>query len=207
MTSKKVGRFSTKRVVTTALSIAAVGGVILGVSGAAGVDAASLHRRDRGQIACVSINQGGERLQTILGELVADGTITGDQQTAIESRISDAKAASDLDCSGMRLIRDRSVGKAILELLEMDRLDFRQAWIDGQSLAEMAEAQGVTRDELVSTITAAIDSRLTEAVEKGKITEEQKTDILYDLTGRIETGIDSNIGDMLDRMQERRDSN
>ena len=206
MKSSKQGRFTTKRVITSALSIAAVGGVILGVSGVAGVDAANQHRRDRSQIACISINHGGEQLQTVLTDLVTDGTITSDQQNAIETRISDAKSAADIDCSGMRLMRDRTVGKAVLDLLGMDRLDFRQAWINGQSLAEIAETQGVTRVELVATITSSIDARLNEAVDQGRINEEQKTEILPDLTERIESGIDTRIGDMLDQLQERRDS-
>lgn len=206
MTQARIKGSTTKHIAAAVMSLAIAGGIITGIGGMAGVDAAGLHRSHRGQIACASLHLGGEKRDAALTDLVTGGTITAAQQQAIENKLAEFKTDPAQACTGMELIRDKTTGAAVLDLLGMDRIEVRQAWIDGQSLAEVAESQGVSREELIATITSSIDERLSVAVENGKITGEQKSAILAGATERIETGIDAHIGDGLDRLQERKDA-
>ena len=80
----------------------------------------------------------------------------------------------------------------------MDRGEIRAAWQDGQSLEEMAEAKGVSRTDLVTTITDAIDDQLTKLVDKDRISADRKAEILAKIGSRIESGIDLHKGDLRD---------
>lgn len=182
-----------------ALAIAAVGGMLFGV---ANVSAAELHRghmRDR--IACIRFQIGGDRLGSTLDELVQGGTLTAEQKDAIVAKIAE-NMTSDKPCTGMGLVRDGTVGAAITDLLGMDRSDIRQAWMNDQSLTEIAATKGIDRQTLVDTIVNALGDRLDKAVEKGRITEERKSEIVANLTPVIEQAVDVHRSEV----QARRDA-
>jgi 3-hydroxyacyl-CoA dehydrogenase len=177
------------------LLIAAFGVLLAG--GVASASAAASHRMHRGD--CLAALMAGDRVITTLDELVAEGTINEEQLDAIIARLQTDTSRADRACAGIALLRSGVGGEAVRDLLGMDRREVVQAWRDGQSLAEMAEAAGVDRQTLIDTIIASFDERLSKAVEDGKITEERKAEIVANATGRIEQGVDLHIGELDDR--------
>lgn len=188
---------SKRRTRTWMVALALVVVAVTLVSGVASVSANALHRGGRGD--CFKTLVAGNRLASTLDELVADGTIDSAQQEAILAKMEDSSSRADRACAGIALVRSAGVGEAVRDLLGMDRREIAQAWRDGQSLAEMATAKGIERQQLVDTIIGALDTRLSEAVESGRISEERKAEILASARERIETGIDVHQGELRDR--------
>jgi hypothetical protein len=203
MSTIKHRRFRFRNVLLASLALLVVSTLLVG---AAGVSAAAKRDRTRGKIACVELRAGGNRLDANLDDLVADGTLTEEQKAAILAEIEDGMGAAARVCSGMDFVRDGAVGDAVVELIGLDRAEIRIEWLDGQSLAEIAEAQGVDRQALIDTIAGAIDLKLDEAVEKGVITTERRAEIDAELPGRIEEAIDLRLSDVVDRMRDAHDN-
>ncbi len=203
MTTQPARISHNKRILTASIVMAAIAALLLG---AAGVSAANHRERDGRGIACLQLHAGANNLEASLEELVQDGTLTVEQQTAILDQLSEGMNIRARACTGMDLIRDRAVGTAVMELLGMDRAEIRIEWLDGNSLAEMAEAQGVDRETLIDTISTAIDTKLTEAVENGRITEERKAEIEAELTTKIEEAVDLHLSDVVDRLRDSLDA-
>jgi hypothetical protein len=63
--------------------------------------------------------------------------------------------------------------EAMAEAIGIDVEELRTALEDGQSPAEVAEANGVSRQDLVDAIAADINEHLDQAVEDGRLTEEE----------------------------------
>jgi len=72
--------------------------------------------------------------------------------------------------------------------------DLRAARAEGQSLAQIAEANSKTRDELKSYLLSRVGERLDQAVADGKITQEQADQKLEDFSARLDDLIDSTGG-------------
>lgn len=121
----------------------------------------------------------GERLGEILAPLVDDGTITQAQADAVIETLQEARA--DRPGRGDRF----PGGQALLEVLSLTGEELRTALADGQTLAEIAETQGVSVDDVVAAVVAALDERLTTAVENGRITEDEKATKLAEATEKI----------------------
>lgn len=176
-----------RRFLVTTLTLAALAAILLG---AGQVSAASPfgkgHRGD-----CARALAGGFRLNNTLEELVAEGTITADQQEAIVDALGEPRA-----CTRLGGLRVGVVSDAVTDLLGLERSDIRQAWLDGASLTEIAAEQGVDRDALLEAMISAVDARLTEAVDEGTITAEQKADMLTRATEAFERGVDLHRGDL-----------
>jgi polyhydroxyalkanoate synthesis regulator phasin len=175
------------------LSIAVVGGILLGADQ---VSAAPHRGRAQHRSACFSAIKGGIRLTSTLDQLVANGTITAEQESAIINQLIIDRAGGPRSCDGIGLARDGQVGQAIANLLGTDRREIRQAWRDGQSLSEMAAAKGIDRQTLVDAIVTAIGDRIDQAVEKGRITADQKSEIVSNITPSIERAIDLHRGEL-----------
>lgn len=73
----------------------------------------------------------------------------------------------------------------ILESLGIDAEAVRAGIEADQTLAEIAEANGVSEDELIGAIEADVEAHVAEAVENGRITQEQADEKLADLTDTI----------------------
>src|SRR5262249_34770824 len=86
---------------------------------------------------------------------------------------------------------------AVATKLGMSRADIKTAWKNGQSLTEIAQSKGVSRDDLVSTIEQAIDAKLQKAVDGGRITADQKTTIESKIDPLVEKAVDLPKGDRL----------
>lgn len=179
-----------KAILTTSLAVAAAAAVLVTASP---IEAAAFRDRDnRG--SCVRSLVKGERLGDSLDELVTSGTLTAEQRDAVADALGSDR--TDRACGGIHLLRERAVGNAVRDLLGMDRKEVRDAWQNGQSLAEMAEAKGRSRADLIDVITNAIDSQLTKLVENGRITEERKNEIMEQIAPRIDAAIDIHKGEL-----------
>jgi len=79
--------------------------------------------------------------------------------------------------------------EAVAEFLGMTTDELRAAHEDGQTLAEIAQAQGVSEDELVNFLLSKLQDRLDTAAENGRIDADQVDQILGEAETRIEEHI------------------
>ena len=113
----------------------------------------------------------------IIDEAVAEGRLTEEQAAKLKERIAeygpqwiigrrdrDGKAL----CHGARLVTG-----AAAEVLGKEPVEVAQAVKSGESLAEQAEAQGMSLEEFTAALLAAVKSTLQTKVDEGKITQEQ----------------------------------
>lgn len=77
----------------------------------------------------------------------------------------------------------------VAEELGMERDELREALVDGQTVAELAAEKGVSLDEIVDALVEPLAERLAEAVENGRMTQEEADEKLAqirdDLTQRL----------------------
>lgn len=119
-----------------------------------------------------------------LEPLIEDGTITQSQAeavarqlaTSIQSRI-DRRLDRPFDRRGPGP-RALGVIAEALEFLDMTAQELRDALADGSTLADVAEEAGSSGDELVAVLLDEIEEHLDQAVENGRITEDQKDEHL-----------------------------
>ncbi len=83
---------------------------------------------------------------------------------------------------------------AAASFLGMSEANLRTALQEGQTLAEVAKAQGKSVDGLIQALTGAATERLEEAVADGRLTEAQKDSILESLDDRITDLVNGDIG-------------
>jgi hypothetical protein len=69
--------------------------------------------------------------------------------------------------------------------LGIEEDDLREALADGKSLAEVAKAEGKSVDGLVDALVADAKKRLDAAVDDGRLTKEQATELEEDLRERV----------------------
>lgn len=78
----------------------------------------------------------------------------------------------------------------VAQQLGLDVEAFRESIVDGATIAEAAEAQGVGRDELVEAIVAEGSEAIDRAVENGRIDEDRAAELTEALTERVERFVD-----------------
>lgn len=121
----------------------------------------------------------GARLGEVLAPLVQDGTITQAQADAVVEALLEA---GPMRGHGFGFRGD--VAEAVTEVLGLDADEIRSRLADGQSLADIAEAQGVAAEDLVAAIVAAHQERLDAAVEAGRLSEEEAAERAEDMAER-----------------------
>jgi hypothetical protein len=193
-------RWSLRRFAGAVTAMAIASAIVLGV--ASEVSAGPRGQGGRGA-SCLIQTAGPQIRDEKLAELVAAGTITAGQQAAIADALSNGSVQAPRPCAGIDLIKDPVVGPAVLELLGLERIDVRIAWLEGQSLSELSTTQGVDRQTLIDTITAAIDARLTSGVESGRITAGRKAEIMADVPAVVDAAIDIHLGDVVEMLKTR----
>ena len=75
---------------------------------------------------------------------------------------------------------------AAADFIGVTDAELRSSLQDGDTLAEIAKANGKTAAGLVDALVAAAEADLDEKVEAGRLTESQRTSILADLESRVE---------------------
>lgn len=122
------------------------------------------------------------RITEALGPLVADGTITQAQADAVAAHLAAQLPMRHRGGFGMRA----GFGEEVAEALGLTTDELRTRLRDGESLADVAEAEGVDVQAVVDAIVAGHQVRLDEAVADGRITQEQADERAADLEEHAE---------------------
>lgn len=138
-----------------------------------------------------------ERMTEVIAPLVNDGTLTQSQADAVVDTLVTAGEARRGDRQERREDRqeNREESQAVIaaELgISVDEL--HDAIQDGQTLAEVAEANGVDASDLVELMQDALDDRLAEAVANGDIDQERADEISANAGDRIEDRVNNGGG-------------
>jgi len=121
----------------------------------------------------------------ILDEAVAAGKISPEEADQIRQRIEEGKGLG-FGWGGCHMRPFGDIVSSVAETLDMTPREILQQIRQGQSLAEIGQAKGVSPEELKSAILSAADSKLDQAVAVGKITQEQADKVMTRLTDNID---------------------
>ena len=132
-------------------------------------------------------------LENRVDDAVAGGRLTEEQGEALKERIR----AGQVPLLGLHGGRHggalhRAAGIALetaASYLGVTAAELRESLAEGQSLADVAEAEGKSVDGLVDALVGAAATRLDEAVESGRLTDAQRDELLETLEARIREGV------------------
>lgn len=182
--------------VTAGLVGGAAAGLVIGVpgvSGAADSPAALIQQVDDEATTEADADlDRGDRLRQVLEPLVEDGTITTSQADAVTEHLVEAAPEGRWHRHGPGRhgrfggpAARAAVSDAVTELLGLDAETVRDELRGGLTLAELAEANGVSTDTLVETLVAEASERLDVAVENGRIDEDKAAEFEANLEEQI----------------------
>jgi polyhydroxyalkanoate synthesis regulator phasin len=134
-----------------------------------------------------SNDERGGWVQDALSGLVENGTITEEQADAVEEALEDARP--DRGFEGGIGHPGFAFGfggiSTVAESLGIGEDELRAALADGQTIAAIAEEQGVDVQDVVDDIVAAQRERLDEAVAEGHLTQEEADEFLAGAEKRV----------------------
>jgi lambda repressor-like predicted transcriptional regulator len=119
----------------------------------------------------------------MLDEAVAAGKISPEEADQIRQRIEEGKG---LGLVGRHRHLLGGIVRSVADTLDMTPREIVQDLRQGQSLAEIGQAKGVSTDTLKSAILTAADEKLDQAVADGKLTQDQADKIMPRLTDNID---------------------
>lgn len=127
----------------------------------------------------------------MVDQAVADGRITEDEATRIRKAIENGK----LPFFGPPGFhhgphRGAHVVGEVADFLAIEPQVVRDGLENGQSLAQIAAANGKTRDELKAFLLSETEAYVTQMVENGRITQERADEILANAPARVDELID-----------------
>lgn len=127
-----------------------------------------------------------QRLQEVLQPLVDDGTISQSQADAVIAALQAAAPKGGPGGPGGPGHGRPGPGFAIVaDTLGLTEQEVREAISNGQTLAQLAEANGSSADELVDAILADIKSHMDEKVAAGDLTQEEADARLAEAETRV----------------------
>ncbi len=178
---------------TAGLIAGAGAGLILEMSGSAGASSQSAAVvepiGDDAVTADADRPDPTERLQEVLQPLVEDGTITQAQADAVIEALQAARPEGGQGGPGgpgRPGGQGRGPGFAVVaETLGLTEDEVREAISTGQTLAQLAEANGSSAAELVDAILADIKSHMDEKVAAGDLTQEEADTRLAEAETRV----------------------
>ena len=127
----------------------------------------------------------------LIDEAVAEGKLTEEQAAKLKERIEEY---GPLSVIGLRQRKDghgpcrgaKLVLGAAAEVLEMERGEIIEAVRSGQSLAEIAEGQGMSVEEFTVALLEAIKAKLDAKVVEGAITQAQADRVFAEIESEID---------------------
>lgn len=128
-----------------------------------------------------------ERITDALAGLVSDGSITQEQADEVATTLSEAGIGGHHGHHGGRL--DLAAAATALDMTEEELRTALAA--DGTTLADVADEQGVEVGVLVDALVQAQQERIAQAVEDGRLTQEEADERLADLEERVTEGVNS----------------
>jgi polyhydroxyalkanoate synthesis regulator phasin len=161
-----------KLIIATAASVLTLGGVAVAVPVLADTDT---------ETTVV------DRIKDALSGLVDDGSLTQEQADEVATTLSETGLGRGGHHGGGRLGLE-----AAATALDMTQAELRTALEpDGTTLADVAGAQGVAVDTLVEALVTAEQDRIAQAVEDGRITQDEADERLADLEARVTERVNS----------------
>ena len=145
---------------TASVALGGLAGAVLGTPGLAGAQEAA--------------SDAAGWVEGALSGLVEDGTITQQQANAVEQALEDARPEGGFLHHGPMAL------DAIAEVLGMTEDELQTALEDDQTLAEIAQDQGVGVQRVVDAIVAEHQERLDQAVADGDLTQAEADEMLAD---------------------------
>lgn len=137
-----------------------------------------------------SAQQDNDWVSETLSGLVSDGTITQDQADAVDEALDAARPERPFG-HGHRGPGWRFGGRLALEeaatTIGIERDALRDALRDGQTIAEVATANGVEAQAVIDAMVAATSERLDELVADGRLDADEAAERLSAATERITT--------------------
>lgn len=165
--------------VTVAASVLAggMGGLVLTTPGLAGAQEDDATEQD----GATAEEERPDVVGGVFADLVEEGVLTQEQADTVRERLREARAEF-----GPRLHGPRSAHAEILTgVLGVSQEDLRAARQNGESLADVAAANGVETQAVVDALVADLDEHLDLAVENERLTQEEADEKLVDGTERI----------------------
>ena len=137
-----------------------------------------------------------EILADALAELVEAGTLTQEQADAVTAAVQErVDALPDRPRGpghghhpGWRILHNAL--QVAADTIGIDPADLREAVAGGQSVAEVAEANGVTSQAVVDALVAAGNTAVDEAVANGRIDEDRAAEIRDNLPEHAQNFVD-----------------
>jgi len=132
-----------------------------------------------------------ERLREGLQPLVDDGTIDAGQADAVAGHLMEHRQEHERDRDGDGpggRFGSRAGGvmsEAVTDLLGLTPTELRDQLRAGATLADIAEAEDVSTDDLVAEIVGEIEQRMSLAVENGRIDQAEADEKLAEATARV----------------------
>ncbi len=184
-----------KSLVTTTAVAAALGGLVTGAvitAGPAAIAQENATTTEQSQESFVEerLQRATDAIREALSGLVADDTITESQADAV---------ASTLAAEGPFGHRHRGHGLGLAasselsDLLGLETSELFAELAEGNTLADVAEAQGVDPDAVADVLVSEAEERLNAAAEKGFIDEAEVAEKLADIEESIDDVINGEL--------------
>lgn len=185
-------KINRKSIATVTAGLVA-GGAIGFVAGVPGLTSAATDDTTADDVAAVATEWPGEearasRIRERLQTLVDDATIDGSQADAVAGHLA-GEMPGRVGGHGPRGQGPHS--EVVTELLGIDAETLRGELAAGSTLAEVAEANGVSADDLLAALVAEAEAHITEHVEEGSLTEEEAAAKLTDIADRVSERVNS----------------
>jgi urease accessory protein UreF len=178
---------------------------------ALGIDVEQVHGALAETIAALAESQ-GMTLEDLVDALIAPA-IERIQQAVEDERLTQEQADEQIAQMEERLLEGLESGswfsmegarlphrrghlslEAVAEVLGLEVEDLQEALADGQTVAEVAEAQGVALEDVVDALMASVSERVQQAVEDGRITQEQADERIEQMEEHILQMLESGRG-------------
>ena len=181
-------KISRKSIATVTAGLVA-GGAIGFVAGVPGLtSAADAPLMDAIDVEVNEVDR-ASKIREVLQPLVDDTTIDGDQADAVAQHLAESMPGRGQGHRGGRAMGAHA--EVVTDLLGIDAETLRGELAAGSTLAEVAEANGVSVDDLVAALVAEAEAHITEHVEEGSLTEEEAAAKLADIADRVSERVNS----------------
>ena len=121
----------------------------------------------------------------LVDEALADGRITEEQAAEIRTRIESGEGSFFLKQAHRGHHRGGDAVGQVAEFLGLTPEEVAEALESGQTLVQVAEANGSTEEALAAFLLGELEARLAEAVESGKIDQARADEMLANASERI----------------------
>jgi hypothetical protein len=168
----------------------------LGLTGAAGAALVAPAVASAATGGTTALDAHVTSLRQALTGLVADGSITQAQADEVATTIAEARPEGfgRGGPGGGHAGGGRLDTAAAAEALGLTQEELRTRTQAGQTLADIAEAEGVAEADLVDALVAAAQTRLAEAVTDGRLTQAEADARAADLEARVADSVDELCG-------------